>query len=101
MAVAFRPVAIAVRAELERARELVSGSRPRASELLAFQLGELELATPQPDEDRELGSDTRQILANAERLQSALLGGLRRAVRGRRGRAGAVSKRSLATPERV
>ena len=56
-----------VRAELERVR---TSEREQAArvELLAFQLGELELATPQPDEDRELAA-TRQILANAERLQ--------------------------------
>ena len=56
-----------VRAELERLR---TSEREQAArvELLAFQLGELERATPQPDEDRELGA-TRQILANAERLQ--------------------------------
>ena len=56
-----------VRAELERVR---TSEREQAArvELLAFQLGELERATPQPDEDRELGA-TRQILANAERLQ--------------------------------
>ena len=56
-----------VRAELERVR---TSEREQAArvELLAFQLGELEGATPQPDEDRELGA-TRQILANAERLQ--------------------------------
>ena len=56
-----------VRAELERVR---TSEREQAArvELLAFQLGELERATPQPDEDRELGA-TRQILANAARLQ--------------------------------
>ena len=56
-----------VRTELERVR---ASEREQATrvELLAFQLGELERAAPQPDEDRELGA-TRQILANAERLQ--------------------------------
>ena len=56
-----------VRIELERVR---ASEREQATrvELLAFQLGELERAAPQPDEDRELGA-TRQILANAERLQ--------------------------------
>ena len=56
-----------IRDEFERVR---ASERQQAEriELLAFQLGELERAAPQPDEDRELGS-TRQILANAERLQ--------------------------------
>ena len=56
-----------VRDELKRVR---ASEREQAArvELLAFQLGELERAAPQPDEDRELGA-TRQILANAERLQ--------------------------------
>ena len=56
-----------VRAELERVR---TSEREQAArvELLAFQLGELERAAPQLDEDQELGA-TRQILANAERLQ--------------------------------
>ena len=56
-----------VRDKLERVR---ASEREQAArvELLAFQLGELERAAPQPDEDRELGA-TRQILANAGRLQ--------------------------------
>ena len=56
-----------VRDDLERVR---ASEREQAArvELLAFQLGELERAAPQPDEDRELGA-TRQILANAGRLQ--------------------------------
>ena len=56
-----------VRDELERVR---ASEREQAArvEVLAFQLGELERAAPQPDEDRELGA-TREILANAGRLQ--------------------------------
>ena len=56
-----------VRDELERVR---ASEREQAArvELLAFQLGELERAAPQPDEDRELGA-TRQTLASAERLR--------------------------------
>ena len=56
-----------VRDELERVRASEREQAARA-ELLAFQLGELQRAAPQPDEDRELGT-TRQILTNAERLQ--------------------------------
>ena len=56
----------AVRDELERAR---TDEREQAArtELLAFQLGEIERAAPQPGEDQDLGG-TRQVLASAEQL---------------------------------
>lgn len=41
--------------------------RAARAELVAFQLGELERAAPQPDEDVQLAAE-RQVLANADRL---------------------------------
>jgi DNA repair protein RecN (Recombination protein N) len=45
-------------------------ARERAAriELLSFQLAEIDKLAPQPDEDEQLAA-TRQVLANAERLQ--------------------------------
>lgn len=45
-------------------------ARERAAriELLSFQLAEIEKVTPEPDEDEQLAA-TRQVLANADRLQ--------------------------------
>ena len=45
-------------------------ARERAAriELLSFQLGEIDKVTPEPDEDERLAA-TRQVLANADRLQ--------------------------------
>ena len=79
-----------VRDELERVR---ASEREQAArvELLAFQLGELERAAPQPDEDRELGSHASDP-GERRAVASALRGELRRAVRGRRGRAGTSRK---------
>src|SRR5260221_977462 len=53
----------------ERAR-LATAEQQRASraEFLAFQLSEIDKAAPQPDEDHTLMT-TRQVLANADRLQ--------------------------------
>jgi len=53
----------------ERAR-LAAAEQQKASraEFLAFQLAEIDKAAPQPDEDQELLT-TRQVLANADRLQ--------------------------------
>jgi DNA repair protein RecN (Recombination protein N) len=53
----------------ERAR-LAAAERQKASraEFLAFQLSEIDKTAPQPDEDQEL-TTTRQVLANADRLQ--------------------------------
>ena len=53
----------------ERAR-LAAAEQQKASraEFLAFQLSEIDKAAPQPDEDQEL-TTTRQVLANADRLQ--------------------------------
>jgi DNA repair protein RecN (Recombination protein N) len=53
----------------ERAR-LAAAEQQKASraEFLAFQLSEIDKAAPQPDEDQELMT-TRQVLANADRLQ--------------------------------
>ena len=57
----------AVRSERER---LLTGEREKASraEFLAFQLSEIDRAAPVPDEDEELAA-TRQVLANADKLQ--------------------------------
>ena len=53
----------------ERAR-LAAAEQQKASraEFLAFQLSEIDKAAPKPDEDQELMT-TRQVLANADRLQ--------------------------------
>ncbi len=53
----------------ERER-LVAAARENATraEFLAFQLAEIDKAAPQPGEDEELAA-TRQVLANADRLQ--------------------------------
>ncbi|HEX4565631.1 MAG TPA: DNA repair protein RecN [Vicinamibacterales bacterium] len=53
----------------ERAR-LAANEQQKASraEFLTFQLAEIEKAAPQPAEDEELAT-TRQVLANADRLQ--------------------------------
>jgi DNA repair protein RecN (Recombination protein N) len=53
----------------ERAR-LAASEQQKASraEFLAFQLSEIDRAAPKPGEDEELAS-TRQVLANADRLQ--------------------------------
>jgi DNA repair protein RecN (Recombination protein N) len=53
----------------ERAR-LAQSEQQKASraEFLAFQLAEIDKAAPQPAEDEELAA-TRQVLANADRLQ--------------------------------
>ena len=53
----------------ERAR-LADSEQQKASraEFLAFQLAEIDKAAPQPGEDHEL-TTTRQVLANADRLQ--------------------------------
>jgi len=53
----------------ERAR-LAASEQQKASraEFLAFQLTEIDKAAPQPGEDEELAA-TRQVLANADRLQ--------------------------------
>ena len=53
----------------ERAR-LAAAEQQKASrvEFLAFQLSEIDRAAPKTDEDRELMT-TRQVLANADRLQ--------------------------------
>ena len=58
----------AARAVLERAR---AGDRERSErvDLLTFQLGEIEQAHPEPDEDVRLGIE-RQRLSNAERLRT-------------------------------
>jgi len=57
----------AVRAERDR---LSSGEREKASraEFLSFQLAEIDRAAAKPGEDEELAS-TRQVLANADKLQ--------------------------------
>jgi DNA repair protein RecN (Recombination protein N) len=56
-----------VRDERER---LLTGEREKAArcEFLSFQLAEIERAAPKPGEDEEL-STTRQVLANADKLQ--------------------------------
>ncbi len=56
-----------VRAERER---LLAGEREKASraEFLSFQLAEIDASRRQPGEDEELAA-TRQVLANADRLQ--------------------------------
>jgi DNA repair protein RecN (Recombination protein N) len=56
-----------VRAERER---LLSGEREKASrvEFLSFQLAEIDRAAAKPGEDEELTA-TRQVLANADKLQ--------------------------------
>jgi DNA repair protein RecN (Recombination protein N) len=56
-----------VRSERDR---LMTGEREKASraEFLSFQLGEIDRANPKPGEDEEL-SATRQVLANADKLQ--------------------------------
>ncbi len=56
-----------VRGERER---LMTGEREKAAraEFLSFQLAEIERAAPKPGEDEEL-SATRQVLANADKLQ--------------------------------
>ena len=53
----------------ERAR-FTAGEQQKASraEFLAFQLAEIDKGAPQPGEDEELAA-TRQVLANADRLQ--------------------------------
>jgi DNA repair protein RecN (Recombination protein N) len=57
----------AIRSERER---LLSGEREKASraEFLSFQLAEIDRANPKPGEDEELAA-TRQVLANADKLQ--------------------------------
>jgi DNA repair protein RecN (Recombination protein N) len=56
-----------VRSQRER---LMTGEREKAAraEFLSFQLAEIERAAPKPGEDEEL-SATRQVLANADKLQ--------------------------------
>ena len=56
-----------IRTERDRLR---AGEREKAAraEFLAFQLAEVERAAPKPGEDDEL-STTREVLANADRLQ--------------------------------
>ena len=56
-----------VRAERER---LLTGEREKAAraDFLSFQLTEIERASPKSGEDGELGA-TRQVLANADKLQ--------------------------------
>jgi DNA repair protein RecN (Recombination protein N) len=56
-----------VREQLERSR---MDAREKAArlDLIAFQLGEIEKASPKPGEDEELAA-TRQVLASAERIQ--------------------------------
>src|ERR1051326_5058115 len=51
-------------------RRLAAGEQQKAAraEFLAFQLAEIDKAAPRPGEDEEL-STTRQVLANADRLQ--------------------------------
>jgi len=57
----------ALREQRDRAR--MDGREKAARlELIAFQLGEIEKALPKPNEDEELAA-TRQVLANAERIQ--------------------------------
>ena len=56
----------AARDELEHARTNEREQTAR-TELLAFQLGEIERAAPRPDEDQDLGA-ARQVLASAEQL---------------------------------
>ena len=55
------------REQLERSR---MDAREKAArlDLLAFQLGEIERASPKPGEDEELAT-TKQVLASAERVQ--------------------------------
>ena len=56
-----------IRDQLERSK--MDGREKAARlELIGFQLGEIEKAAPKPGEDEELGA-TRQVLANAERIQ--------------------------------
>ena len=57
----------ALREQLERSR---MDAREKAArlDLIAFQLGEIEKAAPQPGEDDALAA-TRQVLASAERVQ--------------------------------
>lgn len=61
-------------AEMQRVRverdRLAAGERDKAAraEFLAFQLAEIDRAAPKPGEDDEL-SATRQVLANADKLQ--------------------------------
>jgi DNA repair protein RecN (Recombination protein N) len=57
----------ALRERLERSR---MDTREKAArlDLVAFQLGEIQKATPKPGEDEELAA-TRQVLASAERIQ--------------------------------
>jgi DNA repair protein RecN (Recombination protein N) len=57
----------ALREQLERSR---MDAREKAArlELIAFQLGEIERASPKPGEDEALGVQ-RQVLASAERIQ--------------------------------
>jgi DNA repair protein RecN (Recombination protein N) len=57
----------ALREQLERSR---MDAREKAArlDLIAFQLGEIEKASPKPGEDEELAA-TRQVLASAERIQ--------------------------------
>jgi DNA repair protein RecN (Recombination protein N) len=57
----------AVRAERER---LLTGEREKAAraEFIRFQLSEIDRVAPQPGEDDELTA-TRQVLANADKLQ--------------------------------
>ena len=57
----------ALREQLDRSR--MDGREKAARlDLIAFQLGEIEKASPKPGEDEELAA-TRQVLANAERVQ--------------------------------
>ena len=57
----------ALREQLDRSR---MDAREKAArlELIAFQLGEIEKASPKPGEDDELAA-TKQVLASAERIQ--------------------------------
>jgi DNA repair protein RecN (Recombination protein N) len=66
VAAAFR-VLQEVRAERDR---LMTGEREKAAraEFLSFQLAEIERVAPNPGEDEELAA-TRQVLANADKLQ--------------------------------
>ena len=57
----------AVKSELE-ALQLDERQKAARVDLLTFQLGEIDRAAPRPGEDDELAA-TRQVLANADRLQ--------------------------------
>ncbi len=68
----------AARDELAEANR-TAADRGAREELVAFQLGELEKASPKAGEDEELAA-TRQVLANAERVERLCAGELRLAL---------------------